>query len=317
MESEDTFAVLEQCSKWKQKTDATACPKIIKVIQGDKAADLWDRLLLLKEETIDDEWVALHHIERSRTERLKKQVEAIFHEGHTKVAIYTNSFVCIGGKMTGLQALEQGTLSCNAAAIEYKIPEATLRRYRRKQLAGEKLPQHAVRKLAFQFGEKNGIQHRLNRETKIAGIDWFDGFKATNHLSLRNPEATSVARLRVQFGLNDSSVQFNQVSVEKMFTILRVVKEKCNFSADRIYNADESGLSTVPTKLPKMLTPKGQRLVSKIVSAERGRTTTLVCAINAVGFYVPPFFVFARQRMKLELLNGCPPGSHATAQSSG
>ncbi|ENN77542.1 hypothetical protein YQE_05990, partial [Dendroctonus ponderosae] len=225
MESEDTFAVLEQCSKWKQKTDATACPKIIKVIQGDKAADLWDRLLLLKEETIDDEWVALHHIERSRTERLKKQVEAIFHEGHTKVAIYTNS--------------------------------------------------------------------------------------------LRNPEATSVARLRVQFGLNDSSVQFNQVSVEKMFTILRVVKEKCNFSADRIYNADESGLSTVPTKLPKMLTPKGQRLVSKIVSAERGRTTTLVCAINAVGFYVPPFFVFARQRMKLELLNGCPPGSHATAQSSG
>ncbi|ERL94881.1 hypothetical protein D910_12154, partial [Dendroctonus ponderosae] len=242
MESEDTFAVLEQCSKWKQKTDATACPKIIKVIQGDKAADLWDRLLLLKEETIDDEWVALHHIERSRTERLKKQVEAIFHEGHTKVAIYTNRCKETWGKMT------------------------------------------------------NGFcVHR--------GQD--DG------------EATSVARLRVQFGLNDSSVQFNQVSVEKMFTILRVVKEKCNFSADRIYNADESGLSTVPTKLPKMLTPKGQRLVSKIVSAERGRTTTLVCAINAVGFYVPPFFVFARQRMKLELLNGCPPGSHATAQSSG
>ncbi|XP_030764171.1 uncharacterized protein LOC115888559 [Sitophilus oryzae] len=203
-----------------------------------------------------------------------------------------------------LQAVEQGTLSCNAAAIRYNIPEPTLRRCRKKQLTGEELPHHAgrfnqtftpqqtaefvqyitecnsrglgmtsvqVRKLAFQFAEENKIQHRFNRETKTAGVDWFNG----------------------------------------------EVKEKYNFTPDRIYNADESGLSTVPTKLPKILTPKGQRRVAKIVSAERGRTTTLVCSMNAVGSYVPPYFVFARQRMKPELLNGCPPGSQATAQSSG
>ncbi|XP_030745714.1 uncharacterized protein LOC115874645 [Sitophilus oryzae] len=239
-----------------------------------------------------------------------------------------------------LQAVEQGTLSCNAAAIRYNIPEPTLRRCRKKQLTGEELPHHAgrfnqtftpqqteefvqyitecnsrglgmtsvqVRKLAFQFAEENKIQHRFNRETKTAGVDWFNGFKAANRLSLRNPEATSVARLR----------GFNKVSVEIFFSILREVKEKYNFTPDRIYNADESGLSTVPTKLPKILTPKGQRRVAKIVSAERGRTTTLVCSMNAVGSYVPPYFVFARQRMKPELLNGCPPGSQATAQSSG
>ncbi|XP_030763701.1 uncharacterized protein LOC115888207 [Sitophilus oryzae] len=162
-----------------------------------------------------------------------------------------------------------------------------------------------VRKLAFQFAEENKIQHRFNRETKTAGVDWFNGFKAANRLSLRNPEATSVARLR----------GFNKVQLNLFLSL--EVKEKYNFTPDRIYNADESGLSTVPMKLPKILTPKGQRRVAKIVSAERGRTTTLVCSMNAVGSYVPPYFVFARQRMKPELLNGCPPGSQATAQSSG
>lgn len=239
-----------------------------------------------------------------------------------------------------LKAIEEGSMCCNRAAVTYNIPEATLRRYRERRGKGMEVPEHSgrfkstfnaqqtrelveyltdcssrglgltsiqVRKLAFQFAEENKIQHRFNRELKIAGIDWFDAFKAANNLSLRNPEATSIARLR----------GFNKVAVQKFFTILREVKQKYNFKADRIYNADESGLSTVPTKLPKIITPKGQRRVAKIVSAERGRTTTLVCAMNAIGSYVPPFFVFARQRMKPELLNGCPAGSQGIAQSSG
>lgn len=239
-----------------------------------------------------------------------------------------------------LQAIEEGSRSCYAASVEYQIPEATLRRYRNKKARGIELPEHAgrfkstfdaqqtrnfveyltdcnsrglgltsiqVRKLAFQFAEENGLEHRFNRETKSAGVDWFDGFKAANNLSLRNPEATSIARLR----------GFNKVAVQKFFTILREVKQKYNFKADRVYNADESGLSTVPTKLPKIVTPKGQRRVAKIVSSERGRTTTLVCAMNAVGSYVPPFFVFARKRMKPELLYGCPAGAEGIAQASG
>lgn len=73
-----------------------------------------------------------------------------------------------------------------------------------------------VRQLAFQYTEENGIEHILNSETKWAGIDLFEGFKAANTPSLRNPEATSIARLR----------RFNKIAAGKFFTILIEVKQK-------------------------------------------------------------------------------------------
>lgn len=242
--------------------------------------------------------------------------------------------------VAAMREVRNGSLCCNAAAITYDIPEPTLRRYLKRDARGEEFPDGGgrfkntfnvqqtqefvsyltecnqrglgltstqVRKLAYQYAEANGIEHRFNREIKAAGTDWFKSFSAHNNMSLRNPEATSIARLR----------GFNKIAVDKFFTILEEVRIKYKFKADRIYNADESGLSTVPTKLPKVITPKGQRRVAKIVTAERGRNTTLVCAMSAAGSYVPPFLIFGRVRMKPELLNGCPPGSDGRAQPSG
>lgn len=57
--------------------------------------------------------------------------------------------------------------------------------------------------------------------------------------------------------------------------------------------------------------------VAKVVSAERGRNTIVVCAANAAGNYLPPFFLFARIRMKDELLYGAPVGSAGAAQKHG
>ncbi|KAJ8910117.1 hypothetical protein NQ315_007955 [Exocentrus adspersus] len=230
-------------------------------------------------------------------------------------------------------------MSCNAAAVRFSIPEATLRRYIKKQKNEEILPIHGgrfhqtfnkeetatfvdyirefnarglglssiqIRQLAFQFAEANNIDHRFNKESKFAGPDWLRNFNMTNKLSFRTPEATSTARL----------MGFNKVAVGRFFDILKDVRLKHGFTSSRIFNADESRLSTVPTKLPKVLTPTGQRRVSKIVSAERGRNTIVVCAMSATGVYVP-FLIFARHRMKPELLNGCPPGSKGIAQPIG
>ena len=44
---------------------------------------------------------------------------------------------------------------------------------------------------------------------------------------------------------------------------------------------------------------------------------TVVCSCNAGGDYIPPFFIFTRQRMLPELLYGCPPGADAVARNSG
>ncbi|ENN82111.1 hypothetical protein YQE_01512, partial [Dendroctonus ponderosae] len=90
VETEESFAVLEHSSRWKLKQDTTACQKVIKIMQGEQKSDLWDRFTQLREESRGDEWVAIHHIERCSSERLRKMAEAIFHKGPTKVAIYTN-----------------------------------------------------------------------------------------------------------------------------------------------------------------------------------------------------------------------------------
>ena len=89
------------------------------------------------------------------------------------------------------------------------------------------------------------------------------------------------------------------------------------FPPHRIYNIDESGLSTVPTKLPKVLSPTGTIRVAKMVSSERGENVTVVCSCNAGGDYVPPFVIFPRQRMLPELQHVCPPGTDVVARKNG
>ena len=61
---------------------------------------------------------------------------------------------------------------------------------------------------------------------------------------------------------------------------LKQVRMENNFSPHRIYYVDESGLSTVPTKLPNILSPTGTRCVAKIVSSERGINVTVVSYMN-------------------------------------
>ncbi|CAG9772674.1 unnamed protein product [Ceutorhynchus assimilis] len=89
-ESTEDFAVLKQKSNWKLRNDTLPTQKVIKINQGDCEEDLWHKLNMLKEETKEDRWVALHHLEKCSVERLRKMAEAIFHGGDTQVTIFTN-----------------------------------------------------------------------------------------------------------------------------------------------------------------------------------------------------------------------------------
>ncbi len=53
------------------------------------------------------------------------------------------------------------------------------------------------------------------------------------------------------------------------------------------------------------------------MSGERGVTVTVACAMNAVGTYLPPMFVFPRKRMIVTLLNGALSQSVGYASSRG
>ena len=164
-----------------------------------------------------------------------------------------------------------------------------------------------LQSMAYEFAEANGIQHSFDRVSRLAGRDWVYGFlKRNGTLSLKTPEAISLGR----------AIGFNEPQWNIYHENLKELYEKFHFQPGRIYNMDESGLSTVPNKLRKVIGEKG-RNVSKITSAERGITVTVICCMSAGGHFVPPTFIFPRKRHHDALLNGAPLGSIQMCSDSG
>ncbi|GBM21817.1 hypothetical protein AVEN_214844-1 [Araneus ventricosus] len=72
---------------------------------------------------------------------------------------------------------------------------------------------------------------------------------------------------------------------------------------------DETGISTVPNRTPKVITPKGKKTVCKILSAERGQTVTAVCCMSTTEVFVPPAVILPRKRMNPLLYKDAPNGT--------
>lgn len=64
-----------------------------------------------------------------------------------------------------------------------------------------------LRRLAYEFAERNKLQHPFNEETKLAGKEWALSFLKRHKLSLRTPSKTSLARI----------MGFNKVQVDVFF----------------------------------------------------------------------------------------------------
>lgn len=87
----------------------------------------------------------------------------------------------------------------------------------------------------------NTLQVGIIPNNKMAGADWFSSLrKCYQNLSLRIPESTSTAR---SFG-------FNKTAMNEFFQNLVDLYRKYNFTAERIFNYDESGISNVLTTPP-------------------------------------------------------------------
>lgn len=57
--------------------------------------------------------------------------------------------------------------------------------------------------------------------------------------------------------------------------------------------------------------------MSKMTSAERGATVTIVCAMSAAGQYLPPMMIWPRKRLPDALMRGAPPGSIGAVSDNG
>lgn len=77
---------------------------------------------------------------------------------------------------------------------------------------------------------------------------------------------------------------------------------KYQLKPERIYNVDETGVSSVPKTYGNIIAEKGKKQVGILTSAERGKNVTAELCVSASGEFLPPLFIFPRQRMKASLL---------------
>ncbi|CAK9832694.1 hypothetical protein ANTRET_LOCUS9486, partial [Anthophora retusa] len=165
-----------------------------------------------------------------------------------------------------------------------------------------------LRQLAYQMAVRNRKKNNFNKNSGMAGRDWLNGFlKRHKDLSIRKPEATSAAR----------ASGFNKVAVQAFFKLIGEVYDKHHLTPDRIFNSDETEISTVSKNKGKIIAQRGRKQVGSLSSAEHGKTITIEICVNATGTYMPLLFIFPRKRMKSEFLNGSPPGSCGRCSDSG
>lgn len=171
------------------------------------------------------------------------------------------------------------------------------------------LTRRDVCNLAFQLARRNNIPNSFSLLKKTAGKDWLKRFRLRHKdvLSLRKPTGTSFSR----------ALGFNKKNVDEFFDLLEKEMEEKNFSANQIFNVDESGLSIVQSKCSEVFSQRGKRQIGALTSAERGSLVTCVLCMSASGNYVPPLLIFPRKNASELIKKGAPPGSIFAFHPSG
>ena len=165
-----------------------------------------------------------------------------------------------------------------------------------------------TRQLAFEMAVKNNLPMPTSwKKEGKAGKEWLVQFLKRNPtLSVRKPEATSIARM----------TGFNESAVKEFFSNLEEIIGLTKVRGTRIFNLDESGCTTVQ-RVPKVLCEKGTKQVGHAVSRERGELITLCGIVSASGVALPPVLIFPRKRYRDVFLNGTPEGTVGLVSDSG
>lgn len=166
-----------------------------------------------------------------------------------------------------------------------------------------------LRELAYQFAKKLAVDYpEIWDEDQMAGRHWYTNFmRRHSELVLRSPEQTSIHCVKA----------FCKRNVDMFFRNFGQLIDRHHFEATHIYNMDETGFSTVATKIGKVIALKGTRHVGKLEAAERGTMITMALTVNAAGNSIPPFFLFPRKNMQTSFLDNVSSGSVGLANDSG
>jgi transposase len=168
-------------------------------------------------------------------------------------------------------------------------------------------PVEAARKMAYEFALRKGKQVPASwTTTRMAGLDWLSSFLHRNAVALRVPQGLSIARAE----------GFNPQTVQQFFLNLTRTYERYEFTPDKVFNMDETGLSTT-AQSRRVLAKKGVRNVVQRTSADKGENVTLCGIVCANGNAVPPCLLFLRVRFVPSMLFGAPAGTLGLASRTG
>jgi hypothetical protein len=148
---------------------------------------------------------------------------------------------------------------------------------------------------------KLGLQGNFNKDTNVAGYDWFRSFMQRHpDLSVRQAEGLSTARAQA----------VNRENVQKYFGLLRdtIIENDLIDKPGHIYNMDKTGLQII-NKVGKVIASKGAKEIYRHTSGEKGETITIVACCNAKGNFLPPLCIFKGTNNKPEFIDGMPAGS--------
>jgi hypothetical protein len=120
--------------------------------------------------------------------------------------------------------------------------------------------------------------------------------KRHKNLMLRKLENTSLFR----------ATAFNETNIMEFFNNYEPTLKSWEFTADRVYNINETGVSTF-IQSPNIVAQFGTKLVGKDVSGEREAMLTLCMIIYFFGYTVSPVSIFPRAILHDSLMFGAPP----------
>ncbi|XP_039969045.1 uncharacterized protein LOC120780877 [Bactrocera tryoni] len=166
-----------------------------------------------------------------------------------------------------------------------------------------------LRKLAYEFARKVGASYPdpWNNNQQASKDRQLAFMKRHKNLSLRTPEQVSQSHAK----------RFNKENVDAFFANLSSVLGKTPFEPHRIWNMDETGCPTVPTRPVKTIARKGQKQVGSSTYAEKGTNVSLALAVSASGQSIPSFFLFPRVNMKEIFMTHASHGAVGVANGSG
>lgn len=142
------------------------------------------------------------------------------------------------------------------------------------------------------------------------GHDWFLAFRKRwkTELSMRKPEILTVARAKsTTYEVHRNFMNF----IGKSYVDLEITQP------EQVWNCDETGMNTNPTRGQLVLARRGAKDVFHLAPNEGKAQFTVMFCGNAAGNMLPPFIIFKGKEIRTSMVESGPPGAGYCTSESG